>query len=453
MKYYKNDLYLWLFFAKLPYYYVYMTVVKAWKILFHKIKFFLIILCLFFCISCVSGQEFYMPIFKSNTILENPYGICTHINREGDRWEFDTKEIELKLIKQTGASFLRTEFDWASDHRKKKDKKFELAFPLFDKSIKSIDGSGIQTLGILSMCRENEQFDLWKDYVSQLSCRYQQVKYWEVVNEVDIVRKYLVNRVPPFTVDEYVPILKAGYTEIKKSNKNAVVLFSGLSSIYNGAIDTILCKNIGCYFDIMNMHWYTTPTGKPEELLNFLQSLSSKMEKYKIDKPLWMTEVGYSTAYGYVDEYHQDIQLPRTFLICFACGVEKVFWYNGRAFENIIDDKEDHFGLWHRNYTPKPAFYAYKTLIDMCPDKSTRPQLVRYNDVYMASWIRPDYKRVWALWSSKNNIPVKLIIKGRCAFFDNHGQKLKTNSNICVVSPSIIYLVGARDVRISEEHN
>ena len=413
-------------------------------------RFLLLIGGLVFCTLCSAEKEVYSPLFKCSPKLVEPYGICTHINREGDRWEFDTRERELKNIKLTGSSFLRVDFDWASDHRRNKKRIFELAFPLFDQMMTSVESTGLQTLGILSMCRTYDQMDEWKDYVAQMSNHYKQVRYWEVINEVDIVRRYLGWRNPPFKVEEYAPLLKAGYEEIKKSNKNAKVLFSGLSSIYNGAIDTIFSQNVTSFFDIMNMHWYTSPVGTPEELLYFFSTLSNKMKIYHIEKPLWMTEVGYSTAQGLTDELHQDIQLPRTFLICFACGVDKVFWYNGRAFEKDIAEKEDHYGLWHKDYVPKPAFYAYRTLTRLCPGNSTRPKLTRFGDIYVAKWVKPDKEKVWALWTSKDELSSEVKIQGEYKAYDNHGKKINITPENLKITPSIVYLVGVDELTIQE---
>lgn len=405
---------------------------------------------LLLCSSCKSMSEFYSPLFKCTNRLVEPYGVCTHINREGGRWEFDSRDKELENIKLTGVSFLRTDFDWSSDHRRNNNKKFDLAFPLFDQMMRSVQGFGLQTLGILSMCRTDSQLVDWKNYVSQTVSRYQEVKYWEVVNEVDIVSRYLSGRKTPFHVSDYALLLKDGYNQIKMSNKKAKVLFSGLSSIYNGAIDTLFNLNISPYFDIMNLHWYTSPSGTPEELLSYLQTFSGKMKKCNVEKPLWMTEVGYSTALGMTNEESQDIQLPRTFLICFVCGVDKVFWYKGRSSENNPNEKEDCFGLWHKDYVPKPAYYAYKTLTKMCPNKSSRPQLQRRGDVYLAFWKRPDGKKAWAVWTSKEKVRVKLNVKGKYDAYNNHGNEMKISPSCLEVSPSVIYVIGANEITIEE---
>ena len=59
--------------------------------------------------------------------------------------------------------------------------------------------------------------------------------------------------------------------------------------------------------------------------------------------------------------------LARTYLLAFEGGVDAVFWYNLRAFENDPFYNEDHFGIVHKDLSPKPAFLAYQTLIRARP--------------------------------------------------------------------------------------
>ena len=113
-------------------------------------------------------------------------------------------------------------------------------------------------------------------------------------------------------------------------------------------------------------------------------------------------------------------------------------------------DKEDHFGLWHKDYTPKPAYYTYKTLTWMCPNKSTRPRLERYGSIYVASWKRPDKKNVWALWTSKKRETVDVDISGNFEVYDIKGDGRNANPRRMDISPSVTYVVGASKLSIKD---
>ena len=390
------------------------------------------------CVCCRS-QETYDVLFECSERLESPYGICTHINRTGGRYEFDTRDFDLSMIGRTGANYIRTDFD---RYNIQDEKIKELDFRLFDSVVASVTHYKKSSLGIITMGNTPQFSSEWRDYVYETSNRYQNIRYWEIINEIDIIRRY----VPNFNSRDYLTFLKEGYTAVKRANPEAKVLFSGLSSITEGDINIILTKECEPYFDIMNVHKYAYPRVEPESFISFYRNLSDLMKRAGIKKPVWVTETGVSTTInGGVSEELQAIWLPRMYLISFACGVDKVFWYKSRSREIDINDKEDCFGLWHKDYSPKPAFYSYKTLTKMCPDGSTRPVLMRKGNIYVASWIKNKRKRVWAVWSSKEQKQV-LEINGRYKCFDVCGKRVRKKDIQKRISPSVIYIVGAKDV-------
>lgn len=62
------------------------------------------------------------------------------------------------------------------------------------------------------------------------------------------------------------------------------------------------------------------------------------------------------------DEIQADY-LRRSLDIAFKNGVEAYFPYELQAPEKDPFYAEDHFGLVHRDYTPKPAYLEYKRYI------------------------------------------------------------------------------------------
>lgn len=74
-----------------------------------------------------------------------------------------------------------------------------------------------------------------------------------------------------------------------------------------------------------------------------------------------------------ITELEQARNLPAAYIASLANGVDRIFWYNFRAAERDAADPESHFGVVHRDLSPKPAYKAWKTLSKMCPDKSSRP--------------------------------------------------------------------------------
>lgn len=397
-----------------------------------SLRYCLLIMALALCSGCRSEEEHYHVLFKSKAKLIEPYGLCTHINRKGPQWEFEQKDKELRMTAGTGANFVRTDFDWGYC-QPQKDKPF--SFIHHQEMMNVVDSQQLKMLGILSPVWD-KRYTQWLDYVSKTVRTFKRrVNYWEVINEAD--RWHL--RDSSFIPADYVRIIRDAYPLIKKENKNAKVLFTSITDIKGNFLEEVLNSGAADYCDIMNFHFYVNLKTEPEYLFKYFKDIKSLLDKYKIRKPVWFTETGCTSAKGYADADIQAKRLPRTFLISFACGIEKIFWYKTRAAERT-DHFEDHFGIWHKDGTPKPAFYAYKTLVDMCPSQSTRPQIRRQGDLYIASWRHPKGTYVMAIWTSKGQEIVQLNhFKG--TIYDIQGGIRNLSNNKILVTPSISYIV------------
>lgn len=153
-----------------------------------------------------------------------------------------------------------------------------------------------------------------------------------------------------------------------------------------------------------------------------------------------------------VTENYQAQLLPRTYLLSLANGVDRIFWYAFRDRNKRRHEREDHFGIAYRDFTLKPSGHAYHTLTRLCPDGSTRPVITETDRVYTASWIRPDGKKTWAIWTPDLvSRPVSLQIGGEVSeAFDHLGapQSIPAGGKTNVTS-SILYLLGADSLAVS----
>lgn len=132
-------------------------------------------------------------------------------------------------------------------------------------------------------------------------------------------------------------------------------------------------------------------------------------------------------------------RLPRMFLIAFSYGMEKVFWYHLRSFEYAPDDFESHFGIVHRDFTPKPSYNTYATLVKMCPDRSTRPELtVSDEGLYVCRWTKPDGKEVTAVWTPGREMAYEPVFARSAEYYDAYGRSISGTE--LKAGPSIIYI-------------
>ena len=404
--------------------------------------FFGLLIAFISLMSCRANDVVYAPFFKGSKNLDNPYGVCSHINRTGFQNEYDTREKELKQIKEAGVSLLRTDFDWGvcqKNHSELYD------FTRYDTILTECKNNKVDVLGILTHLPQRN-FSEWLDYVENVSRHYsKRVKYWEVLNEADRVYKWI----PGFRVSTYNEYIESAYRAIKR-NSNASVVYSGLADACDGTIEQLLQEEKSRCYDIMNIHWYANKEREPEEIIDYCERYAEILNRYQIYKPVWLTETGCTIAPHWASEMTQADRLPRIFLISFALGIDKVFWYKTRSSELDSMDREGYFGLWHKDYMPMPAFYAYQTLTRLCPDKSTRPQLIRDGSVYVAFWRRPDKKKVWALWTTKGRQTISVSVNGHYSAINNMGHIKQIDVDKVEISPSVTYVVGAKNLTIRD---
>lgn len=411
-----------------------------------KNRIIILLECLLFCcLASCHNNIVYSPYFKCSEILNEPYGICSHINRTGNRYEFESRDYDISMISQTGAKWVRTDFDYSTLLDGGNERNF--SYNRFDTMIRSTYENKLKILGIIAPPGGISKYNRREKYIDSIVKRYNNVvTSWEIINEVD--KKINRKKRGWLNAEEYVKLLKMAHSSIKSNNKDAIVIFSGLSNINSNIVDSVFCHDVNSYFDIMNIHRYCNKSREPEKMIETFEEIRLKMQKYNIDKPLWLTECGTSTAKGWSTEKIQAQRLPRIFLISFACGADKVFWYKSRSNE-LSDDRDCHFGLWHKDYAPKLAFYTFQTLTKMCPDGSTRPQLKNNDGIFIAKWKRPDGKNVWALWTSKSHVQSTLVIKGRFRAYNDHGENLKMSPTSEInITPSVIYILGANNVLV-----
>lgn len=107
--------------------------------------------------------------------------------------------------------------------------------------------------------------------------------------------------------------------------------------------------------------------------------------------------------HGSVGEDGQARYLVRSMAIAFAKGVEQYFWYEFRSPEKDPFYTEHHFGLTHRNFTPKPAYGAYRNFILTRPAGSVQasgPWHDGKREFFFPQWTRPDGRKSGVLWTT-----------------------------------------------------
>ncbi|MHB8626619.1 MAG: GH39 family glycosyl hydrolase [Aggregatilineales bacterium] len=227
----------------------------------------------------------------------------------------------------------------------------------------------------------------WLQYVRNVVERYDgngvndapgspRINYWEVWNEPNIGLFW-----PPTpNAAEYLALLKATYQAIKATDPTAKVVLGGLANAGFNAdgssyLQTLYDLGGAPYFDVVSIHLYSYPPLGIAPVVKTVDSVRSLMDAHgDKDKPLWLTEIGWSdapNAWGAPTVSQDDVAAFLKAVYDAPLPADVIFWYNFRNIFANSPDVEHNFGLINANFTPKPAFKVYKALAAACARDST----------------------------------------------------------------------------------
>lgn len=385
------------------------------------------------------------PIFICDSTIGNPYGVCAPINRrESDYYD---RERNVDTIVRCGITNVRVCLEYSNFVPNKTTGRLNPRY--IDSMFVTTENRSLRPLAIVcgsGRARPLNDTAWFANYFSYLAQRYSRnVQYWEILNEVDLEKK--TKNIP----QKYAQLLHIARTVASSADSTNRIVFSGLCNVNEEFLAEVAGYNVADDFDIMNIHSYASP----ENLPALYDKLADIMQKNGWHKPVWLTECGFSTLQ---DKKHrkswihtepeQASRLPRVFLLSMACGVEQIYWYNSRARERDPYSNEEHFGLWHADLSLKPAARAYTALTQFCPNGSSRPVIERKGRTYLAHWITPEGKNIWAVWSTKQQ-KVSLRISETPIIYNLFGEQLSDiNLRSWTIGPDIQYIEGVSEIKL-----
>lgn len=170
------------------------------------------------------------------------------------------------------------------------------------------------------------------------------------------------------TISQYERLLAAA-SDAVRTHSTAEVVLAGTAHIDESWDRTILADGYGRYFDVLGVHPYPNQpanTNVPAvfngsaNAPNTLDQLRTDLNRYGYpDKPIWLTEIGWSTHY--VAASVQAAALTRMYDYirnsgCYACSrIKLAFWYT------LLDPNGGFDGgasLLNQNLASKPAYAA-----------------------------------------------------------------------------------------------
>lgn len=271
--------------------------------------------------------------------------------------------------------------------------------------------------------RTDEQRAQYADFVYRTVDRYKgKVRAWEIWNEENI---------PTFWKDpnaaDYAALLKAAYTAAKRADPGCTIITGGTSTVDLGFIRDVLFANGGWnYCDAVAIHPYSMGGGPAsQDLAELIRLTKAAATKDGVTKPIWITEVGWTTDTTKPSELRQAEYLVQEYTIAIAGGVEKVFWFTLgdwsekwgvlAGYKNVPD-----WGYTSTNRT-KPAFYALKHLTTSLAPKGGRPTFLGY---------LPDSDGVTAMAFLADGDPAKPVLVAWSPFGETHTLSLLAKTGL-----------------------
>ena len=290
---------------------------------------------------------------KADLRPESPWGMGVYLYRyPGTPDGYERMDRAAILARDAGVKWSREEFQW---HRIEPEQgRFDFAY--YDKLVETAHRHGISVYGLLAYWSHwtepytEKGIDDFCAYARATVLHFKdRIKHWEVYNEPNI----FFWSGPP---ELYPVLLTRAYAAIKEADPEAQVLGISTAGIDNGFIQ--MCLDQGAPFDILTIHPYRAKLNEA----TFMKELQTTGEQVG-GRPVWITEMGWSTQIGGVSERDQALWLARTYLSAVASGAcNNVSWYNFRNDGENPFYNEENFGVLYLDMSPKPAYRALATV-------------------------------------------------------------------------------------------
>ena len=302
------------------------------------------------------------------------YGLCVHQAADSGTATFDAL---LKRIDELGVDVVRRDFDWGRIQAVEG----RWDFSSDDKTVDEFRGIGVDVQGViaytarwastgdrnskdwLDWARAAPRIDAYADFSAGLVAHYTgRVHLWEIWNEPDIefwrgtsaqyVELFDAAGKAMHRVDPKVTILNGGFAwNRSERNPNLVAEVGASASRANW--------NVWAFHDYMTF----------AQMISRTQTNQQAYDVAKLDIPIWVNEGGFHTLNA-GGEAEQAITLAKKLAAAPSLGLSGYFWYDLLDDGTDPHEPEHHFGLLRSDLSPKPAFFAYKTLVRQIADRT-----------------------------------------------------------------------------------
>ncbi|HTI29788.1 MAG TPA: glycosyl hydrolase [Methylomirabilota bacterium] len=203
-------------------------------------------------------------------------------------------------------------------------------------------------------------------YAKAVVHRYKdRIHVWEIWNE----ENSSIFWKPAPSAAAYAAMLKAAYAAIKAEDPAATVVLGGTAGFDKAFMDGIVAAGAWSSFDALAIHTYVAVQPESSMMATWLENARAYLDT-KGQKPLWITEFGWSTytgsgsSYVGVTEAKQADYTARGYLMAARLGIRGVFAYELIENGNSTTTRLDNYGLVELGGRQKPAYGALRRVAE-----------------------------------------------------------------------------------------
>ncbi|MBI5114883.1 hypothetical protein HZA56_00245 [Candidatus Poribacteria bacterium] len=329
------------------------------------------------------------------------------------------------------------------------------------------------TLGYPSTPPKPEYWDAYARFISSIVERYDNDGVDDMPGLKSPISSYEVeseaqhNLYWQGTIEDYVKVLKTTYQAAKKADPNVKIILSGLSfgDLFDDQAPSHLVEQkvesfpaqkqgflkhslgfiketlkAGDYFDEVEFHYLNDYRGAYGEA----EFIRSEMRRNGYEKPIWagdataapfliptpfsmhpfMSPETGASVYGEIanprGQKHDETMtwylgeqakiLVKKFVAGMEVGLHGIMMGNTKDWIGFQDRNFVYQGLIDANKKPRPAYYAYKMLIEKLKDAETLERLQNPPNVYAYRFSRKGKSPVYVAWAEEKDTLVTLPI-------------------------------------------
>lgn len=326
-------------------------------------------------------------------------GMQTHLMWGG----VDGSEVDrqLDMAKGAGATIVRVDVGWASIEPDRKGQYSEWYLRRLDAVVDKAHARGIKLLltfwetpcwastapeTLKQGCagswwnRDVQRYGPanpsdFADALAYVARRYKgRIAAWEIWNEPNDTAYFKASD----PVGSYADLVKAGYPAAKAADPQATILAGSLAHADYGWTDKLLARGVGGHFDGWSIHPYSGPRSPLDRgddawiQASFLRGVPATRDvllRHGQDKPLWLTEFGWSTCTvrSGGEEWARCID-PDTQATFVRQALDQMrswsyvkagFYFKLQDTSGNSGDRNTNYGLLRYDGTPKPAYAAF----------------------------------------------------------------------------------------------